>query len=278
MANIPFNITASKKDCKAMIRITGTIGLDVQAELFRSQVDELVKDGITDAHLYISSPGGSVFDAAEIVNIIKDSFSGEITGEGGALVASAATYIALHCDSFAMPANGMFMIHKPSGGAEGAANKIETYLRLLKKIEEQYFDIYQEKAKNKALLKRMWNNGDWWMTAQEALDNGFITSVGNSAVVDKQTNALIAACGCPTEKLPSQEGDLSKICALLDITNTSDTKTILRAIAEIKGQKLPDDMVKDAIAKGYVHDYEKQELLAIATTSPNTFAQMLESV
>ena len=50
-------------------------------------------------HIYINSPGGECFEANEIVNVIK-RFPGKITGEGGALVASAATYIAINCTSF----------------------------------------------------------------------------------------------------------------------------------------------------------------------------------
>ena len=69
-------------------------------------------------HIYINSPGGECFEANEIVNVIK-KFPGKITGEGGALVASAATYIAINCTSFSMPANGLFMIHQVSGGACG---------------------------------------------------------------------------------------------------------------------------------------------------------------
>ena len=102
METVPFQISAEKKGEAALVRITGYIGFDTDSETFRAQVDALVKDGMRDVHLYINSPGGSCFDASEIVNMLN-SFKGVVTGEGGAIVASAATYIAAHFKRFEMP-------------------------------------------------------------------------------------------------------------------------------------------------------------------------------
>ncbi len=96
---ISFNISASAQGQTALIRITGTIGWDTDCELFRARIDEIAQQGITDAHLYLNGPGGSCFDAEEIVNIIKSVFTGKVTGEGGALVASAYTRIAMICET-----------------------------------------------------------------------------------------------------------------------------------------------------------------------------------
>lgn len=88
MSKIPFQITAAKVGKVAEIRIVGYIGWSVDAESFRREVDALVADGCTEAHLYINSGGGSCFDAEEIVNILHNAFGDRITGEGGAIVAS----------------------------------------------------------------------------------------------------------------------------------------------------------------------------------------------
>lgn len=183
---IPFEIKAVKTGTSnpiASIRITGTIGWDNDPEEFRKEVDSLIKEGITDCHIYINSPGGSCFAANEIVNIIQQ-FNGSVTGEGGALVASAATYIALHCDTFSMPENGNFMLHKPTGVIEGTSNDMASYLTLLKNMENEYLKTYQGKAVDIEELKTKWEAGDWWMTATEAYEKGFITSV--TLKTDKQ--------------------------------------------------------------------------------------------
>ncbi|MDR2361692.1 MAG: ATP-dependent Clp protease proteolytic subunit [Prevotellaceae bacterium] len=194
--SIPFRITAEKKGDRAEIRITGVIGWETDCETFRQQVDTLVADGLADAHIYINSGGGSCFDASEIVNIIG-RFKGRVTGEGGALVASAATYIALHCKEFSMPANGQFMLHKPTGCVIGTVSEMENYLKGLRNVESLYYDTYKSVASDIVALDAHWRAGDWWLTAAEAKDMGFITSVKPRIKIDKDTEALATACGCP---------------------------------------------------------------------------------
>lgn len=246
MEKIPFNISATKQGSRALIRITGTIGWDTNAELFRSQVDGLVAQGAEDVHIYINSPGGSCFDAAEIVNILTSSFSGRITGEGGAVVASAATFIAIHCHSFEMPENGLFMIHKPWGGAGGNSNDIESYLKLLRKIESQYFNAYKAKTTDPQELEKQWDSGDWWMTAKEALDSGFITSVRAPILIDQQTTAMISASGCPPAKTSfnnhktDNEMDLKAMAKALGLPESATETEIDAAIAA--GRKAQSDL------------------------------------
>ncbi|MDR0385486.1 MAG: Clp protease ClpP [Prevotellaceae bacterium] len=272
-----FYINASRKDGKALIRITGTIGLDASTEPFRSQVDSLVNEGVKDVHLYINSPGGSCFDAAEIVNIIQGSFKGKITGEGGALVASAASFIALHCSTFSMPENGMFMIHKPSGGKEGNVGDLESYTKLLKDIENQYYNVYKKRTTNPRLLDENWKAGDWWMTAREARDNGFITDVRESTVIDRQTSALISACGCPRDKFPKDEDsdERRQITEALGLPDDAGTEQILEAIARLKGEETPEKAIKNALKTGTIKAYEQSEFLTIARTSPRTFLRLM---
>lgn len=244
---IPFNISASAQGQTALIRITGTIGWDTDCELFRARIDAIAQQGITDAHLYLNGPGGSCFDAEEIVNIIKSVFTGKVTGEGGALVASAYTRIAMVCETFTMPENGMFMIHKPAGYTGGTAAKIESYLKLLKNIESQYLDLYTTKATDKAELTKQWEAGDWWLTAKEAKANGFITTVKEKAKIDAETTALISACGCPESKIPiinnvktKKEMDLKTMALSLGLPESATEAEINAAIA--KGKKAQEDL------------------------------------
>ncbi len=246
MEKIPFNISAAKQGTRALIRITGTIGWDTNAELFRSQVDGLVAQGVEDVHVYINSPGGSCFDAAEIINILTDSFKGVITGEGGALVASAATFIAAHCKIFEMPENGMFMIHKPQGGNFGTANELEAYLKLLRNLEAQYYNVYQTKTTDAAELQKHWEAGDWWLTAKEALDNGFITSVKAPILIDHRASAIIVASGCPQNKIPNikkkQEMELKAMAISLGLPETATEMEVTAAITA--GRKAQTDLAE----------------------------------
>jgi ATP-dependent protease ClpP protease subunit len=197
----PFSITAEKKGTRAEIRIIGVIGWESSSEDFLRQVDVIVSDGVKDAHIYINSPGGSCFDANEIVNIIS-RFKGSVTGEGGALVASAATYIALHCKDFSMPANGQFMVHKPHCVAQGTTDDLAATLKGLKDVEELYYNAYKAVVSDIAELDKHWGAGDWWMTANEAKEIGFITNVKPRIKIDKDTAEQARACGCPVALVP----------------------------------------------------------------------------
>lgn len=247
MSKIPFHISASTQGQTALIRITGEIGWDTDCEIFRKQIDGIAQQGITDAHFYLNGPGGSCFDAEEIVNIAKSVFTGRITGEGGALVASAYTRIAMMCETFEQPENGMFMIHKPAGYTGGTAAKIESYLKLLKDIEAQYLTNYKEKATNPAELEKQWNAGDWWMTAKEAQANGFITSIKGKAKIDAETSAQITACGCPPSMIPiinhkkeENEMDLKAMARALGLPESATEEQINAAIAA--GKKAQTDL------------------------------------
>ncbi|MDR0872992.1 MAG: ATP-dependent Clp protease proteolytic subunit [Prevotellaceae bacterium] len=244
-----FQISALKNGAKAEIRILGIIGWENDSETFRSQIDALIKEGVKDAHIYINSPGGSCFDAAEIVNIIS-KFKGEVTGEGGALVASAATYISLHCKNFSMPENGMYMIHKVSGGIEGTKKDIEGYLKLLGAVETDYYNAYKAAAKNPELFNKKWEGGaDWWLTAKEAKENGFINEVVQKVKIDRATAQAIVACGCPENFInqfnykPQNENQMDvKILAVsLGLPETATEAEVNAKLAENK--KAAEDLV-----------------------------------
>ncbi|MBR8759269.1 Clp protease ClpP [Porphyromonas levii] len=194
MSKIPFQITAAKVGKVAEIRIVGYIGWSVDAESFRREVDALVADGCTEAHLYINSGGGSCFDAEEIVNILHNAFGDRITGEGGAIVASAATYISTRCKRFEMPENGQFMVHRPTTYVSGNIHDIRSGLKLLQSIEDNYYKTFEDLATNKEDFKQKWEDGDNWMTAKEAKDAGFITHVKEPIKIDRETQDMIQAC------------------------------------------------------------------------------------
>jgi ATP-dependent protease ClpP protease subunit len=239
----PFSITAEKKGKRAEVRIIGVIGWETNSESFRRDVDALVSDGITEAHIYINSPGGSCFDANEIVNILS-KFKGSVTGEGGALVASAGTYIALHCREFSMPSNGQFMIHKPKGSIiSGDVQDIENYLKSLRNIDSLYYESYKAVASDLTELDKRWNGGDWWMTATEAKEMGFITEVMPRVKIDKETAALATVFGCPVG-LRSEVDSVNKktkkrmelVALALGLEPTATEAEITAKINEMKGQ------------------------------------------
>jgi ATP-dependent protease ClpP protease subunit len=251
-AGAPFSITAEKKGKKAEIRIVGVIGWETSSEDFRRQVDLMIADGITDAHIYINSPGGSCFDANEIVNIISE-FKGNVTGEGGALVASAGTYIALHCKEFSMPANGQFMVHKPHCFAEGTAADMANTLKGLQDIENLYYDTFKSAVSDVAELDRHWSAGDWWMTANEAKEMGFIASVKLRIKIDRETADLATACGCPVaftaDKKTETKNDkkMEFIALALGLKSDATEAEITAKLTDLQGKAARVDELEKTI-------------------------------
>ena len=63
----PMSITAEQKGMKAEIRISGAIyDWNNSAEEITQKIDTFITGGINDVDVYINSPGGDVFQSAEI--------------------------------------------------------------------------------------------------------------------------------------------------------------------------------------------------------------------
>ena len=226
----PLVISVAQQNGKALIKIIGIIANWKDSAMnFESQIDELVTNGITDCDLYLRTQGGDVFEANDIVNAIK-KFTGKINGVGGSLVASAGSYIAIHCDTFTMPGNGMFMIHKPQYDCGGNVDQIEADLKMLKSLTDNYRSAYATKTgikENK--IEDNWKN-DWWMSAQEAANMKFITGITDDEPIDPSSLADIKT---RYKSIPTAFLNITEISKTQNqiITNEMDKKNIITVLA-----------------------------------------------
>lgn len=228
----------------ANVRIIGELYNGWSEELFRSELDDARNSGAKNISLYINSIGGSVFAASEIVNIINEfiaSTGGTVVGKGGAIVASAATFIAVHCSSFTMASNGQFMIHKPRSIVSGTADQLESAVKLLKNLETQYADAYAKKTgMTSDDVRALYATGDYWMTASEASKSKFIDGVDGDAQIDKDTQDMYAACGrqCPApnnnNNNPKSKMELPLVIAALHMSPGSTQEQVMARIIELK--------------------------------------------
>lgn len=237
----PLTITAEAKGTTAEIRISGVIHQwqNSSAE-FKKQIDQFIANGVKDVVLYINTPGGSVFEANEIANEIK-RFSGTVTGFGGALVASAGSYLALICDTFEMSENGQYMYHKPMGGMMGNEDKIKADLKLLENLTNQYRTAYSEKTgMTEEEIEAKWSKGDVWLSAKEAQEQGFITSVSpKKEKITEDQKALFVACGAPNipnvksqkhEKMKNRNELIAKLKLSADATDEQILEAASKAV------------------------------------------------
>ncbi len=170
-------VEATSNGTKGTVRIVDRINEYTQSSssAVKAIVDDYLKNGIQVVEVYINSAGGSVFEATEMCNDLKRL--PKVTVKIGAVAASAATYFMTQFDSVASP-NSQIMIHRPRLGTYGDIMTIKADLKLLENTTEDYKLAYATKM-NKTVeqIEAYFAQGDYWMTANEALVEGLLNSV-----------------------------------------------------------------------------------------------------
>jgi ATP-dependent Clp protease protease subunit len=171
----------SKAMAKFNIDILGEISESVNSyNSVRSKINDAKGEEI---NLVISSGGGSVTEGMGIADLIAN-YPNETTATGIGLVASIATVVLLSADKVKMTENAFLMIHRPWSYTMGNADELEATAELLDKMEAKLLDIYtasvyKRKGKQKDLDNKITEMmaAETWMTAQEALEFGFIDEI-----------------------------------------------------------------------------------------------------
>ncbi len=145
---------------------------DVTPALFKSDLDS-GKGPIT---VWINSPGGDVWAAAQIYNMLL-SYDGKVTVKIDGLAASAASVIAMAGDEVLVSPVSMLMIHNPSTMAMGDKDDLAQAISMLDSVKDSILNAYVKKtglSKNK-LSKLM--DDETWMDANKAVELHFADRV-----------------------------------------------------------------------------------------------------
>ena len=100
-------------------------GDEVTPAIFR---DELMK-GEGNITVWINSPGGDVFAAAQIYNMLMD-YKGNVIVRIDGLAASAASVIAMAGTTVEMSPVGMLMVHNPSTAVIGNTKEMQAAIQM----------------------------------------------------------------------------------------------------------------------------------------------------
>ena len=95
--------------------------------------------------VWINSPGGDVFAAAQIYNMLRD-YQGKVTVKIDGIAASAASVIAMAGDEVLMSPVSMMMIHNPWTWTYGDSKELETVIRQLDAVKETIINAYETKT------------------------------------------------------------------------------------------------------------------------------------
>ncbi len=209
--------------------------------VLRLEIESALKKGIKTAVVYGSSEGGSVFATTEIANLLMGFDSVKI--KVGALMASAFTYLTSKFHT-TIKSNTQGMIHMPISLVKGNIKEVKADLKLLENITKDYIETYAEKTgKTSAQIQALWKDGDYWMSAKELKEQGFVDAIEGSieAFAETDINAL-AACGAPnipkkqnqTKTKTHQTMNRETLIALYGLESDAEDKDILAAARKIK--------------------------------------------
>ena len=176
----------------AELHIFGPIGGDtffyeeaITGKAIAEKLDALPED-VKTIRVLVNSTGGSVFDALHIANALRrqrEEMNRSVEVEVEALAASAATIITSAGNSIRVPKNALMMIHNPTAAAVGDASLMLEMAAALEKIRGSIIATYRWVSKLPAKKLAELMDATTWMTADEALANGFATEVSAAAPI-----------------------------------------------------------------------------------------------
>ena len=179
----------NKGNGKAEILIYEEIGEGWFGGIGAKRVAEDVKalGTLDEINVRINSDGGQVFDGFAIYNTLVRN-SARIVVDVDGLAASIASIIAMAGDEINMAANASMMIHDPWGFAAGTAEEMRKTAELMDQLRSQLVDTYNAQANIDAEKISELMSEETWMTADQALEWGFIHNVTNELQIAASAN------------------------------------------------------------------------------------------
>ena len=203
-----------------VLRLEGPIdeesfwGDEITPAAFRSELES--DEG--DITVWINSPGGNVFAAAEIYTMLRD-YPGAVTVRIASIAASAASVVAMAGDRVEMSPTALLMIHDPSTIAMGNTKDMERAIDTLNEVKEAIINAYAAKTglRHNKIADLMSN--ETWMNAKKAVELGF-------------ADVVLYEGGAEAEK--EKEADDGKELAVEDIfTLVSSLNTAINSVSFI---------------------------------------------
>nr|DAW59011.1 MAG TPA: Putative ATP dependent Clp protease [Caudoviricetes sp.] len=147
-------------------------GDEITPAIFRKELHAAQDDII----LWINSPGGDCYAAAQIYNMLME-YKGNVNVKIDGIAASAASVVAMAGTTVEMSPLGMLMIHNPMTVSIGDTHEMERTITFLAEIKESIINAYELKTGlSRAKISRLMD-AETWMSAKKAVELGFADSV-----------------------------------------------------------------------------------------------------
>ena len=166
-----------RRSCR--IVFLGTEVNDYTANVIQAQLLYLDSvDSERDIHLYLNTPGGSVYAGLGIydtMQFVGAKVSTICTGLAASM--GAVLLVAGEKGMRAALPHSRVMIHQPLGGIQGQASDIEITAKEILKLKDELYQIISDHSGKPMDQIRQDADRDHWMTASEALEYGMIDRV-----------------------------------------------------------------------------------------------------
>ena len=184
-----------------VLRLEGPIdsesfwGDEITPQMFR---DELyAEEG--DITLWVNSPGGNVFAAAEIYTMIRD-YPGNVTVRIASIAASAASVVAMAGNVVQISPTGLIMVHDPSTIAMGNAKDMEKAISTLNEVKESIINAYAFKTGlTRSRISKLMSD-ETWLNAKKAVELGFADEILFEDKKEKPDGKEEAGSGDPAQE------------------------------------------------------------------------------
>ena len=219
-----------------VLRLEGPIdsdnfwGDEITPAMFREDLE--AEEG--DVTVWINSPGGNVFAAAEIYTMLRD-YAGSVTVKIASIAASAASVVAMAGDRVQMSPTALLMIHDPSTIAMGNTKDMEKAIETLNEVKEAIVNAYAVKTgirRNK--IAELMSN-ETWMNARKAMELGFCDEILYENKPQETPEEE------PAGETEEEAADTAKVEAQLYSSRMMDMAILNRLGISDKAEKPPDE-------------------------------------
>ena len=156
-------------------------GDEVTPGLFREELNA----GEGDVTVWINSPGGDVFAAAQIYNMLME-YPGNVDVRIDGIAASAASVIAMAGNKVSMSPVAMMMIHNPMTVAMGDKKVMQQAIDMLDEIKESIINAYELKTGQSRTKIAHMMDAETWFNAKKAVELGFADDILYAGDSDKK--------------------------------------------------------------------------------------------
>lgn len=206
----------AKGNDTAEIYIYGVIGGDwfgegITAKMVADDLKALGK--VKSIDVRINSEGGDVFQGKAIYSLFVEN-KATINVKIDGLAASAASFIACAGNTIEMSEGAFVMIHDAYGVSFGRAEEMRKYADLLDTVNASIVDVYAARTKQPVDKIKKWMKDETWMTAKEAVTNGFADKITENLKVAASVSHPDRFKHVPAALLPRRSAAVARLAAL----------------------------------------------------------------